>query len=409
MELKGSSGIRVLNQAASMPGNPKINKFWNFINKDDETAELQLFGEITSEESWWDDDCVTYRNFIEDLNGLGEKKNINVIIQSIGGDVLAANAIYNALILNKAVITGTIIGICASAATIVLMACKNRRIAKNAMLMVHNPSISLWGSYTAEDISKLENRIEKAKKSIVAAYMERMDKTEEEINQIMDKESWYVGQEAVDAGFCDEVMETGFEESAFSNCLHLDGVPYSFKNYLETVVPADVRKKVLALSAVKPKESGAFFNKKTEKGSKSMEENGTGNMAPEITDAAQLKSAYPELVSQIAAEAVQAERARLKSIDEIAAGIPEDVLTKAKYEEPVSAEALALAQMKANNKLGQQTLNSMISDMTDSGVKAVGSMPNAGTGEAEEKELRSQEKVGGLAAALGRDKRREKK
>ena len=140
-----------------------------------------------------------------------------------------------------------------------------------------------------------------------------------------------------------------------------------------------------------------------------MEENETVNMTPEIADASQLKSAYPELVSQIVTEAVRSERARLKSIDEIAAGIPEDVLTKAKYDEPVSAEALALAQMKANNRIGQQTLSSMVSDMTDSGVKDVGSMPNAGTSEAEEKLIQSQAKVGGLAAALGRDKRREKK
>ena len=112
MEMKELKGIRILNQTVPMQETPKINKFWNFINKDDETAELQLFGEIVSEESWWNDDCVTYRNFIDELNGLGEKKSINVIIQSVGGDVFAANAIYNALILNKAEITGTVIGIC---------------------------------------------------------------------------------------------------------------------------------------------------------------------------------------------------------------------------------------------------------------------------------------------------------
>ena len=147
---------RILNQTATptAPKNQRINKFWNFINKDDETAELQLFGEISSEESWWNEDCVTYRDFIAELNALGEKKNINVLIQSGGGDVFAANAIYNALILNKATITGTIIGICASAATIILMACDKRKIAKNAILMAHNPSISLWGSYTSEDLLK---------------------------------------------------------------------------------------------------------------------------------------------------------------------------------------------------------------------------------------------------------------
>ena len=81
-------------------------KFWNFVDNGD-TAELQLFGTISSEESWWDDDCVTYRNFINELNALGQKETINVTIQSGGGDVFAANAIYTALMTNKATITGT--------------------------------------------------------------------------------------------------------------------------------------------------------------------------------------------------------------------------------------------------------------------------------------------------------------
>ena len=60
---------------------PKVNKFWNFTEHGND-AELQLFGTISSEEDWWSDDCVTYRNFINDLNALGPKDNINVLIQS---------------------------------------------------------------------------------------------------------------------------------------------------------------------------------------------------------------------------------------------------------------------------------------------------------------------------------------
>ena len=189
--------------------NPKNNKFWNFVDNGD-SAELQLFGTIESEESWWDDDCVTYRNFIEELNGLGKKKAINVSINSAGGDVFAANAIYTALKMNAATVTGTIMGICASAATIVLMACDNRRIAKNAILMAHNPSVSLWGSYQADDLIKLAEVTNTVKKSIIAAYMERLDKTEDEIGELMDAESWYVGQEAIDAGFCNVLIEDDF-------------------------------------------------------------------------------------------------------------------------------------------------------------------------------------------------------
>ena len=384
---------------------PKTGKFWNFLDNGD-TAELQLFGTIQSEEDWWSDDCVTYRNFINELNGLGDKKSINVVIHSIGGDVFAANAIYSALAMNKAKITGTIIGICASAATIVLMACDSRRIAKNAILMAHNPSVSLWGSYQADDLLKLAEVTNQVKKSIVAAYMERLDKTEEEINQLMDEESWYVGQEAVDAGFCDSVIEADFQNSALSKNFMVDGVPYSFKNYMEKFVPDNIRKRVLDLSKTPQKETGAFFDtlKNTQKGNEKMDEE--NKTMPVISDAAGLKAAYPEICAQIAADAVSAEMERLKAIDEIAKGIPEDVLMKARYDEPISAADLALAQMKANNAAGQQFLNSMVQEMQNSGAAAVGTEPNTGYDTAQQKQAESAQKVAGFANKLKADKRR---
>ena len=383
----------------------KTAKFWNFLDNGD-TAELQLFGTIQSEEDWWSDDCVTYRNFINELNGLGDKKSINVMIHSIGGDVFAANAIYSALAMNKAKITGTIIGICASAATIVLMACDSRRIAKNAILMAHNPSVSLWGSYQADDLLKLAEVTNQVKKSIVAAYMERLDKTEEEINQLMDEESWYVGQEAVDAGFCDSVIEADFQNSALSKKFMVNGVPYSFRNYVEKFVPDNIREKVLDLSKTPQKETGAFFDtpKNKQKGNEKMDEENKTTLV--ISDAAGLKAAYPQLCAQIAADAVSAERERLKAIDEISKGIPEDVLMKARYEEPISAADLALAQMKANNAAGQQFLNSMVQEMQNSGAAAVGTEPNTGYDTAQQKQEESAQKVAGFANNLKADKRR---
>ena len=391
-------------------GNPeaKASKFWNFIDNG-ESADLQLFGTIESEESWWNDDCVTYRNFIDELKALGDKKTINVMIHSVGGDVFAANAIYTALLMNKATITGTIIGICASAATIVLMACDSRKIAKNAILMAHNPSVCLWGSYETEELLKLAEVTNQVKKSIVSAYMERLDKTEEEINRLMDEESWYVGQEAVDAGFCDCVIESDFQNNAVSNNFIVNGVPYSFNNYIENFVPDNIRKKVQDLSKTPQKDAGTFFNTKTksQKGNNSMGEE-TNTTAPVITDVETLKAAYPELCARVATEAVDADRARLKAIDEIAAGIPEDLLQKAKYSEPISAADLALAQLKANNKAGQQFLNSMVDDMTNSGAGDIGTDPNAGYDPESQKNAERAQNVSGFAAKLGKDKRRGK-
>ncbi len=395
----------VTNQTAAKNQSPKTNKFWNFLDKGDE-AELQLFGTIQSEDSWWDDDCVTYRNFIDELNALGDKKTINVVIQSGGGDVFAANAIYTALVMNQATVTGTVLGICASAATIVLMACEKRQIAKNAILMAHNPSVTLWGSYQADDLIKLADVTNQVKKSIVTAYMERLDKTEEEINQLMDEESWYVGQEAVDAGFCDSIIEADCQNSIVSNQFIVDGTPYSFKNYMEKFVPEDVIKKVQNLSKTRKEGSRTFFHTANtqQKGNTKMDES-----MLEITDAEGLKTAYPQLCAQIAEEAVSAERARLKEIDAIAKGISDDVLAKARYDDPVSAAELALAQMKANQAAGQQFLAGMEHDAQNSGAAAVAADPNAGYDPQGQAQAESAQKVSGLAAKLKADKRRESK
>lgn len=409
--MKTMQKIRMMNQptAAALPNqrsSPANHKFWNFMDNGD-TAELQLFGQIQSEEDWWSDDCVTYRDFINELNALGNKKSINVVIHSVGGDVFAANAIYSALVMNKASITGTVIGICASAATIVLMACENRRIAKNGILMAHNPSVSLWGSYQEEELLKLAEVTSQVKKSIVTSYMERLDKTEDEINQLMDEETWYVGQEAVDAGFCDSVIEADVQNSIFSNKFMVDGVLYNFKNYVDSFVPDNIRKKVQALSGDPQKEAGTFFNTSKnilQKGKEGMD--GKENVAPVIADAAGLKAAYPQLCAQIAADAVLEERDRLKDIDAISNGIPEEMVMKAKYEEPISAVDLAYAQLKANQAAGQKFLNQMVDEMQNSGTASVGSAPNTGYDPEGEKKAESEQKVAGLAAALKKDKRR---
>lgn len=377
-------------------------KFWDFIDNGD-TAELQLFGTIQSEDSWWDDDCVTYRDFINELNGLGDKKTINVTIQSGGGDVFAANAIYTALMTNKAKITGTVIGICASAATIILMACDERTIAENAVLMVHNPSVTLFGSYKTEDLMKMAEVTEQVKKSIMTAYMSRLDKTEDEISQLMDEETWYVGQEAVDAGFCDSVVQASFTDDV-SGRFSINGVPCTFTDYLDATVLEDVRKRAQGIAPPPIRRAAGTFSGVADKAQERKTGMDEKNMA--ITDVAGLRAAYPQLCAQIGDEAVAAERERLKAIDGIAAGIPQEMLTRAKYEEPISAADLALAQMKANNAAGQQFLAGMVADIQDSGTASVAVDPNVGFDDAAKQKEESEKKVGGLVASLKKDKRR---
>ena len=110
-----------MEKTATPQAKPKNKHFWNFQPASGENPpELILYGDIASE-TWWGDE-VTPRQFTEELDALGAVPEIVVRINSGGGDVFAANAIYTRLKDNTAKITVKIDGWAASAATIIAMA-----------------------------------------------------------------------------------------------------------------------------------------------------------------------------------------------------------------------------------------------------------------------------------------------
>ena len=146
-------------------------KFWEIKNKaTDEKAELLLYGEI-SDATWWGDE-VTPRQFADDLSTCNGK-DLVVRINSPGGDVFAAQAIYNLLKSYAGDVTVHIDGICASAATVV--ACAGNRVIMpdNALYMIHNPHAVLIDAYDAVGLSKLESELHAVKKTITNVYQKK--------------------------------------------------------------------------------------------------------------------------------------------------------------------------------------------------------------------------------------------
>ena len=95
--------------------------FWKFVNSTN-SADIYIYGEISSQK--WDDSDVTAKDFVEDLNK-AKNKNVTVHINSSGGDVFQALAIYNSLKNYEGQVTISVEGVCASAATII--ACAGQR------------------------------------------------------------------------------------------------------------------------------------------------------------------------------------------------------------------------------------------------------------------------------------------
>lgn len=180
-------------------------RFWKLSARADnpKAGELTLYGEISGE-TWYGDE-ITPKQFKQDLDALGEIETLDIFINSPGGDVFAAMSIYNTIKRCPATVTATIDGIAASAASIICMAADKIIMPRNAEMMIHNASILARGN--KNDLRTLADELERIDGQLADIYADRCGMTRDEVAVMLDAETWMTGEEALKAGFCDEVEE----------------------------------------------------------------------------------------------------------------------------------------------------------------------------------------------------------
>ena len=175
-------------------------KFWNWVRNGGETRVLLLDGEI-SDETWWGDE-VTPQMFRSELNAA--EGDIDLWINSPGGDCYAAAQIYNMLMEYKGNVAVKIDGIAASAASVVAMAGTTVEISPLGMLMIHNPmTVSIGDTHEME---RTITFLAEIKESIINAYELKTGLSRAKISRLMDAETWMNAKKAVELGFADSVL-----------------------------------------------------------------------------------------------------------------------------------------------------------------------------------------------------------
>ncbi|MBW8382221.1 MAG: Clp protease ClpP [Youngiibacter sp.] len=182
-------------------------KFWNWMESD-ESRTLYLEGAIANE-TWYEDDITPKMFKSELMSGSGD---ITVWINSPGGDVFAANQIYNMLKEYPGNVTVKIDGLAASAASVIAMAGSKVLMSPVSMLMIHNPMTMAFGDTV--EMEKAIAMLSEVKESIINAYELKTDLSRTKLSHFMDAETWFNAKKAVELGFADEIMyEIGKEES----------------------------------------------------------------------------------------------------------------------------------------------------------------------------------------------------
>lgn len=335
------------------------NKFWKFVNLNEDETELHIYSDISSRQSsdWWTGekgDEVTPKTFLAELNEV-KSNNICVRINSNGGDVFAANAIATALedaVNSGKCITCKIDGICASAAVRIALACSKVSIANGAYMMIHKPSNGLCGYYNSDDMRKNADTLDTIQRGIACVYAEKTGISQEECEELMNKETWFTADEAVEKGFANEILFVGGEGDEQSSSDVLNRIKNAFVASAATCEFTNVPK------ALKK----AFENKKNTKKE--------GEQPMEVKNYKDLITAYPELVSnaenKARDEGAEAERERIKEIDNLAGKISNTLLNEAKYGKvKMTADEVIVKAFKEEKMLGKGYLNAAEEDSQD--------------------------------------------
>lgn len=130
--------------------------------------------------------------------------DVIVNINSPGGDMFEGLAIYNLLREYKGKVTVNIVGIAASAASVIAMAGDEIRIAKSAFLMIHNCSVIVNGNRNT--LSEVAEQLKPFDEAMAGIYMDKTGKSSSEILTMMDEETYINGATAIEQGFADSYI-----------------------------------------------------------------------------------------------------------------------------------------------------------------------------------------------------------
>lgn len=187
-----------------------MRKFYQ-IATSGRTAEINIYGNITQDAEMInafvgeDTGMASAHGIVSEIQGL-DVDTINVYINSYGGEVAEALAIYSALKRHSASVHTYCDGFACSAATIVFCAGDVRTMGSIALMMIHD-CMSYLGYANSADMRKAADDNDKINQSSINAYLAVSNLEEDEIRSLMAKETWLTAEECLKYGFATDIAK----------------------------------------------------------------------------------------------------------------------------------------------------------------------------------------------------------
>lgn len=162
---------------------------------------ITMFDDIG--EDYWSGGGITAKKVAAQLRAIGDRP-VEVQVNSPGGDMFEGIAIYNVLREHPQDITIKVMGMAASAASLIAMAGDRIEIGVSSFLMIHNCWVMAMGN--RHDMAEVATWLAPFDQAMVDLYALRTSAGADEISAMMDAETWLSGSTAIDKGFADALL-----------------------------------------------------------------------------------------------------------------------------------------------------------------------------------------------------------
>ena len=377
-----------------------------FINSallDDNVGRIELWGDVydTQPCDMWtgeplDIQCITIKDFKDALESIKNCSSIELHLNSYGGDATVGIAIHNLLKSSGKKITCVIDAVACSAAFTIAMAADEVKVYPGSILMCHEVKSFMFGYYGNDDLKKIENGNAAYNNSAASMYSKKSGLTKSQCLNLMKKETWMYGEEAVNYGFADVLLEADEEnppvELVNKNTLKVNGVEHDISGLK---IPDEFinktnsgGEKVMSKESLKDKLinaiSSIFQNEATEDEEEKKKDAAEEEEENKDSEDGKKPEEEKENVSkiEIANTAREAERKRIQEIEEIAYSIDADLVQEAKFgNSACDAKELALRSLQREKEKSNQALEKLKADNKASKVNEVASEQGKADGE----------------------------
>lgn len=394
--------------------------FYTMATVNNDSAIVTMYGDIVEQQptDWWtgepiEGQYIVQNEFLEDLKQIEKCSDITIRMNSCGGDAGVSVLIHNRLrelANNGTKLTCIVDGVAMSGGSLIMCACDNVKVNPSSLIMIHKCWSFLFGGYNADELRNMAKTNDAYDKSQISIYQRKTSLSETILSHMMSDTTYMTGQEALDKGFADEIME---DAEPLNIAASADGRSLFVRGRQMHLTPGMFAPD--NIPTVNPEASAPVMTNNINQQAKPAAKEGGITMANTVEE---LRKEYPDLTAQLeteakasadseaVAEAIKAERERLSKIDEVATLFDEELVQSAKYgENACSAQELAYRAAQKAAKNGQKFMANLEDDAGTSGVGNVEAVPGQPTddGDLTEEQKQAQTKAE-IRKLLGKEK-----